>query len=183
MTRKEPSNDGFRISDAIHIFDRVPEAPEQILVGSSMGAWLMLLISNERVDRIKGLVGIASAPDFTSLLTEQIDEDASLSEQMKSSGYCDLPTQYDPKGYYRIHQTFLKQAESHFILSTECNIHVPVRLIHGRQDEDIPYSISQTLFDKVVCNDKKLILVDDGDHRLSKPRDLEIIITAIKDIL
>mmetsp|Transcript_26745 Transcript_26745/g.39626 ORF Transcript_26745/g.39626 Transcript_26745/m.39626 type:complete len:261 (-) Transcript_26745:9-791(-) len=171
------------ISDAIHILDRVPEAPEQILVGSSMGSWLMLLLSKERVDRIKGLVGIASAPDFTSLLTEQINDDTSLSEQMKSSGYCDLPTQYDPKGYYRIHQTFLMQAESHFILSTECKIHVPLRLIHGRQDEDIPYNISQTLFDKVVCNDKKLILVDNGNHRLSKPHELEIIITAIKDIL
>ena len=86
------------ISDAIHVLDRVPEAPEQILVGSSMGSWLMLLLSKERVDRIKkervdrikGLVGIASAPDFTSLLTEQINDDKSLSEQMKSSGYCDL---------------------------------------------------------------------------------------------
>eukprot|EP00979_Chaetoceros_neogracilis_P008925 scaffold2006_cov283-Chaetoceros_neogracile.AAC.9 len=171
------------MSDAINILDGISEEPDQIIIGSSMGAWLMMLLMIERAGRIKGLVGIASAPDFTHILQQQIENDKFLSKQMESSGYCDLPTKYDTKGYYRIHKRFLHQAASLFILSSECKVDVPLRLIHGKNDEDILWHSSQALYDKVISKDKELIIVDGGDHRLSKPHELKVILDTLKNII
>jgi len=70
-----------------------------------------------------------------------------------------------------------------FILSSECKVDVPLRLIHGKNDEDILWHSSQALFDKVISKDKELIIVDGGDHRLSKPHELKVILDTLKNII
>jgi Predicted hydrolases or acyltransferases (alpha/beta hydrolase superfamily) len=184
----KPGTIGRWMSDAIEILDHIPENSSQILVGSSMGAWIMMLLAQKRPGRVAGFVGIASAPDFTDLLEKDIYATPSYSNEMQTMGYCDYPTEYDPLGFYRIHKEFLEEAQSHFLLEDDCctvNIgeNVPLRLIHGTQDQDISHEISKRLFDRVFSNNKKLILVDHGDHRLSKPDELDIILRSIEEII
>jgi len=184
-----PGTIGRWMSDALEILDQIAENSSQILVGSSMGAWIMMLLAQERPDRVGGLVGIASAPDFTSFFEKEIVDTPSYLNDMQTMRYCDFPTTYDPCGYYRIHQEFLQEARLHFILDnndgSQLNIgnHIPLRLIHGKKDQDVSHEVSSRLFHRVSSNNKKLILVDDGDHRLSKPDELEIMIKTIKEII
>lgn len=178
---------GRWMDDAIVVLDSISTSPKQIIVGSSMGAWIMILLAETRLERIEGLLGVSSAPDFTSLMADSIYSNDSLARQMQTEGYCDLPTDYDAKGYYTIHQDFLNEAETHTILSNARNRidlgDVPLRLIHGKQDKDIDYKQSEALFSQIKSQDKGLILVEGGDHRLSKPEEIEVILKALKDLL
>jgi len=162
-----------------------------------MGAWIMTLLAKEdRQDRIGGLLGIASAPDFTCLIKESIQNNAALSSQMNRKAYCHVPTEYDNvTGYYRIYKEVLEEAKTHMILQSssespcslssaiEFDFDYPVRLLHGKKDVDIPYEYSEALFSKIKSPDKELIFLNDGDHRLSKPDEIEIILKSLKDII
>lgn len=183
-----PGTIGRWLSDAMTVLDQIPENSSQIFVGSSMGSWLMMLLLQSRPERVSGLVGIASAPDFTSLIAQDISANPLYSSQMQTMGYCEYPTKYDARGFYRIHKELLEEAQSHFILEHErkFDLHheIPLRLIHGKQDEDVDYNVSIKLLDRISsCDNKRLILVDDGDHRLSKPKELEVILHAIEEII
>lgn len=170
--------------DAIQILDHISKSPKQIVVGSSMGAWIMTLLAEARLEKVDGLVGIASAPDFTSTIAETICNDISLSRQMDTNGFCDLRTDYNANGYYRIYKEFLDEASTHTILSGEgFDFDVPIRLLHGTKDKDIDFKYSQELFSKIRSPDKELILVDEGDHRLSKPEEIRVILKTLENIL
>ncbi len=184
----DKSNIGRWKSDFLAILDHVASSPRQILIGSSMGAWLMMLVYQERPERICGLLGIASAPDFTSIISEQIENSFSLMSQMEQNDYCNLPTQYDSKGYYRITRDVLKEAENHFILRgdnrmTSFSLDIPIKLIHGKKDKEIHYIWSQRLLDVIHSGEKELILLKEGDHRLSKPDEIECIKTCLQSLI
>jgi pimeloyl-ACP methyl ester carboxylesterase len=187
ISNDKPGTIGRWMSDALQILDQIPKNSSQILVGSSMGAWIMMLLAQKRPDRVGGLVGIASAPDFTCLIEKDISSNPTLSNDIQSMGYCDFPTIYDPCGFYRIHKEFLQEARLHFIHDRGYTVNVgedvPFRLIHGKQDQDVSHEISSRLFDRVSSNNKKFILVDYGDHRLSKPDELDEIIKTIEEII
>ncbi len=180
---------GRWMDDALVVLDSITTSPKQIIVGSSMGAWLMMLVARKRLDRIEGLLGIASAPDFTITMADRIDNNAALASQMQNEGFCDIPSDYDVAGYYRIHRQFLVEAETHAILHSGISQKriilgdVPLRLIHGKLDKDIDFKQSQILFSEIQCQDKELVLVDEGNHRLSKPDEIKIILTALQNIL
>ncbi len=182
---------GQWMDDVLTILDKVtrPDS-KQILVGSSMGAWIMVLVAMNRAERIGGLVGIGAAPDFTkNLLRRQIDLSDELSKQMGEMGYCDIPTKYDDSGSYRIHQELLLEAERHYLLARGENsikwegYDFPVALIHGTDDTDVGWEYSEKLLQCIDCKDKKLILVDGGDHRLSSPSDIDLILKTIDDLI
>lgn len=176
------------MQEALWILNEVTTSRNQILVGSSMGAWIMMLLAaqQECKKNIVGLVGIASAPDFTTSMSETIYSSDELSQQMERLGYCDLPTTYDDSGYYRIFQQFLKDAEEKQILGSPIGIpNIPVKLLHGTDDIDIHWSQSKELLSKTTTSDsnKELILIEGGDHRLSKPHELDAIRSALDDVL
>ncbi|GFH48206.1 alpha/beta hydrolase [Chaetoceros tenuissimus] len=174
---------GRWFADSLAILDSVTKSPTQILIGSSMGAWLMILLALERKQRIKGLIGIASAPDFSILLEEQIARDENLTKQMTELDFCTLPSKYDANGY-KIHKTWLEEAKKHYILSKSMiDIECPVRLFHGTRDEDIPLDYANMLLDQLNTNDKVLYSIEDGDHRLSKHHEIEIILDGINEII
>ena len=176
-------------NDAIAVMEHVSTAPTQILVGSSMGAWLMILIAQARKDGrdFGGLLGIGSACDFTSTISGCIRGDKGLSEQMQSRGYCDMPTEYDAKGFFRIYQDFLNEAEQHFVLSNKndnrIDLDIPLRLIHGKEDKDIGIESSEALMQEFRGQDKELIVVDGGNHRLSEPEEIGIILNTLNEML
>lgn len=165
--------------DALAILDEVARGP-QVLVGSSMGAWMMLLCSLARPERVKGLVGVASGPDFTDGFKKH-----RLTEEMER--------ELDERGYvlhapniwgepYPITRKLLDEAENHLLLRGEIDVACPVRLIHGMADETISWEVSLKLSEVLKSDDVRLTLVKDGGHRLSRDADIELIIRTAEEL-
>lgn len=167
---------GMWLEDTLDIIDRITEGP-LILVGSSLGGWLMCLAALQRPERIKGMVGIAPAPDFTEELMR-----ASFSKQqeqeLKAHGLIHLPSDNEG-GDYVITSHFLDEAQEHQILHYPISIHCPVHILHGTHDKDVPWKMGQRLMDKLESEDVQLTLIKNGDHRLSSPEQLEILRNAV----
>lgn len=158
--------------DALTVIESVTEGP-QILVGSSMGGWIMLLVALTIPDRIAGLVGIASAPDFTeSLIWEQLPPDQR--QTLMEEGRLEQPSDYDEEPYV-ITRHLVEEGRNHLLLQSPIDITCPVRLLHGLEDADVPYECSLALMDALKSEDVEVTLVKGGDHRLSEPRHLALL--------
>jgi pimeloyl-ACP methyl ester carboxylesterase len=155
--------------DAIAVIEQLTEVP-QILVGSSLGGWIMLLAALARPERIHALVGIAAAPDATEdLLWPRLDP-AQRSELM-AKGSVTLPSDYDPAGY-TYSRRLIEEGRRHLVMRAALTIDCPVRLLHGLADASVPWQTSLRLAERLTGRDVAVTLVKDGDHRLSTPRDL-----------
>jgi pimeloyl-ACP methyl ester carboxylesterase len=144
-----------------------------VLVGSSMGGWLMLLAGLALGDRLAGLVGIAAAPDFTQWGTPQ-DERAELAAGrtvFKDNPYGPEPTP--------THPAFWHDGQAHRLLDAEIAIDCPVRLIHGQSDPDVPWELSLRLSAMLRSSDVQAVLIKDGDHRLSREADIAVLLATI----
>jgi pimeloyl-ACP methyl ester carboxylesterase len=168
-------------NDTIAVLEQVTQGP-QLIVGSSLGGWMMLLAAMACPQRVVGLVGVAAAPDFTkdmvktSLTTAQLRE---LDEQ----GFTDIPNCYDKQEPYRISATLLEEARIHLLLGREIPIDVPVRLIHGQCDPDVHWRRALELSGQLRSEDVEVQLVKSGDHRMSEPGDLARLCTTIEELL
>lgn len=148
-------------------------ADRVIAVGSSMGGWLMVLVGMALGERLHGLVGIASAPDFSEwgydeVLKSQLRAGITVYEE-SGYGYDPLPT----------HAKFWHDAEGLKLLGTNVAITAPVRLLHGQDDADVPPEISLRLADALDSADVQVTLVKGGDHRLSRDGDIELLLRTI----
>jgi pimeloyl-ACP methyl ester carboxylesterase len=159
--------------NVVAILDELVGPKPQILVGSSMGGWLMFLAALKRPEKVAGLIGIAAAPDFTELLmwdkfTPQ------QQETLKEEGIIEIPNCYD-EAPYPITLNLVAESGEHLLLDGPINVTCPVMLIHGMQDEDVPWEFAMTLNEKIVSKDVRTLLVDDGDHRMSSEKHLTTI--------
>ena len=161
--------------DALTLLDEITSG-QQLIVGSSMGGWIMLLTALARPDRVAGLVGVAAAPDFTRRLREQRLDDEQR-RQLQQTGYCDMPNDYDEA--YRISRKLLEEGDDHLLLETGIPIEVPLRLIHGQCDEDVPWEISLNIARQLDGDDVEVQLVKSGDHRLSGESDLQRLVATV----
>ena len=155
--------------DALFALDTLATGP-QVLVGSSMGGWIMLLLALRRPERVVGLVGTAAAPDFTvDLVPEALT--AEQRAAMNRDGVVYIPDCYggDP---YAITKKLVDEGKRHVLLGGAIAIDVPVRLIHGLDDRDVPWKRSLAIADRLQSRDVEIQLVKGGDHRLSTPPDL-----------
>jgi pimeloyl-ACP methyl ester carboxylesterase len=166
--------------DTLAVLDRVTSGP-QVLVGSSMGGWIMLLVALARAKRIHALLGVAAAPDFTDRLRNSLS--AAQRQQLRDSGYADLPNCYDDGEPYRIGRLLLHEGDDHLLLGGEVPVDVPVRLIHGQRDEDVPWQLALSLAQQLRGTDVEIQLVKNGDHRLSEPVDLRRLQTSLEQLL
>lgn len=143
------------------------------LVGSSMGGWLMLLLAEALGDRAKALVGIAPAPDFTEwgLSQSQRIELAAGRTIYEDNPYGPEPTP--------THAGFFSDAERHKRLASGIAFDGPVRLIHGQADADVPWEISINLARALRSADVQVHLIKDGDHRLSRPADIALLLREL----
>ncbi|HEY9164244.1 MAG TPA: alpha/beta hydrolase [Magnetovibrio sp.] len=157
-------------ADALYAFDQLTQGP-QVLVGSSMGGWLALLVARERAERVRGLVGLAAAPDFTEdLIWAKLSDDQRA--ELLDKGQVLEPNDYDPSEPYVITQKLIEDGRRHLVLREPLNITVPVRLIQGMQDADVPWSTALSLQEALVSDDVEVQFVKSGDHRLSEAQDL-----------
>lgn len=166
--------------DALTVLDQVTEGP-QLLVGSSMGGWIMLLVALQRPQRLRGLVGLAAAPDFTARLAQNLSP--SQRQQLAGTGYADLPNCYDDGEPYRIGRHMLEEGAAHLLLGSEIAVDLPVRLIHGQRDDDVPWQLSLELAQRLRSADVEVQLVKSGDHRLSEPADLQRLRAVVEQLL
>lgn len=165
--------------DVLAIIDRLTEGP-QILIGSSMGGWLMLLAALARPNRIHALIGLAPAPDFTEELMWQ-SMDAGMQQRLMQEGRIEEPSAYSDQPYV-ITRDLIEDGRRHLLLSHPIHIDRPVRLLHGQKDDDVPFNVSLRLADRLMTRDVVVSLIKDGDHRLSRPQDIERLILAIEDV-
>jgi pimeloyl-ACP methyl ester carboxylesterase len=170
---------GDWIVDGLAVLDGATEGP-QVLIGSSMGAWVAVRVALARPERITGLVTIAAAPDFTEdLIWARLDEPQRrlLSEQ----GRIERPSNYsDEPDILTLH--LIEEARHHLILRTAIALSCPVRLLHGTADGDVPWQCSLALFKRLQSDNARLSLIKDGDHRLSQPGQIQMMLATIAEL-
>ena len=166
--------------DAIAVVDSLTEG-RQILIGSSMGGWIMLLTALARPERIHALIGIAAAPDFTEdLLWPSLD--AAQRRELCETGAVTLPSEYDPGGYtYR--RALFEDGRRHLVMRRPIALGCPIRLLHGMRDDAVPWRTSLALAERLDSRDLAVVLVKDGDHRLSSEADLARLGQTVDELL
>ena len=153
----------------------------QIVVGSSMGGWIALRMAEELrksgEDRIAGLVLLAPAPDFTTeLVAPRLTEDQR--RDLATQGYFEQPSEYSPEPYVYT-SALLDDGEKNRVMKGPIDTHCPVHIIQGLADPDVPHTHALKLASCLPSDDLTLSLVPDGDHRLSRPEDLELLVSAV----
>lgn len=167
--------------DAVAIIDQLTAGP-QILVGSSLGGWISLLTALERRERVVGLVGVAAAPDFTEDLMWQ-DFSFEQRRELLERGEISLPNCYEPENPWRVHRSLIEDGRNHLLLRDCINLPCPVRLIHGQQDADVPWQTALQIADRLATDDVEVVLVKDGDHRLSRDQDIARLCRVVSGLL
>ena len=162
--------------DALLLIDALTQGPV-VLVGSSMGGWLALLIALARADRVVGLVGIAAAPDFTDWgFTEA--EKATL----QADGRIVQPTPYGDQPSVTT-CAFWESGQALRVLEGPLSIDCPVRLLQGQEDPDVPWTIALRIARQLRSSDVQTLLIKDGDHRLSRDGDIALLIRTVASLL
>ena len=152
------------------------ELDRVVLIGSSMGGWLMLLAGLALGERLAALVGIAPAPDFTEWGVAQMDKALLADGQTiwEDNPYGPEPTP--------THPGFWADGQMNLLLDGEIAIDCPVRLLHGQRDPDVPWEISLQLAEKLRSADVQVTLIKDGDHRLSREADIALLLRTVADV-
>jgi len=149
-----------------------------LLIGSSMGGWLMLLVALALPpERRAGLIGIAAAPDFTDWGRKPADK-----ARLAAGETVHDPNPYGPEPT-PMHARFWQDGQANRLLDREIPIDCPVRLIHGQLDRDVPWDVSLRLLTDLRASDVRLTLIKDGDHRLSRPRDIALLLRTISGLI
>ena len=146
-----------------------------LVVGSSMGGWLMLMVGMALGQRLAGLVGIASAPDFTDWGRSEEDK-----ETLGRGETVFDPNPYGPEPT-PMHPGFFADGQDNLLLGSPIPITCPVRLLHGQADADVPWETSLRLADALESRDVVVTLVKGGDHRLSREEDIARLIAIVED--
>jgi len=183
---------GRWLADSLAVFDACCAGP-QVLIGSSMGGWLALLIARELKRRtssnpqaeeggtasIAGMVLIAPAVDFTEeLMWKRFTPE--IKRELEETGVWARPSQYSPEPYLVTRQ-LIEEGRTHLLLGGLIETGCPVRILQGVEDPDVPWRHAVELTSRLASDDVVLTLVKDGDHRLSRPEDIERLIAAVKE--
>ncbi|MEM7026032.1 MAG: alpha/beta hydrolase [Pseudomonadota bacterium] len=174
--RFEDGTIGAWAKDALAMVDRVVSGPV-VVVGSSMGGWIMLLVALARPERVQALVGIAAAPDFTEdLLLSQATE--AQRHDLDHQGFWMQDSPYGES--YPVTRKLIDEGSSRLLLRAPIPITCPVHLLHGQRDPDVPWQTSLRLADRLESEQVTIELIKAGDHRLSSEADLAQIVAAVR---
>ena len=181
---------GRWLEESIAVFDRHCSGP-QVLVGSSMGGWITLLLARELKKRaaknpkksatatLAGMVLIAPAVDFTEeLMWKKFP--AAIKKELEEKGAWTRASEYEPGGY-QITKQLIDEGRNHLLLGSTIETGCPVRILQGALDPDVPWQHAVELVSRLAQDDVVLTMVKDGDHRLSRPEDLERLMKAVEE--
>jgi pimeloyl-ACP methyl ester carboxylesterase len=177
--RFEEGTIGAWADDALAVVDQATRGP-LVLVGSSMGGWIMLLVAAARPDRVAGCVGIAAAPDFTEDLIWAV---ASTEQR---AALLDRGVHYEPSAYDEeptpITRALIEDGRRHLVLREPLDVTCPMHLLHGQRDPDVPWETALRLAAHVASEDVTIELIKDGEHRLSREGDVARLLAAVDRI-
>ena len=165
--------------DAAAIIGSLTDGP-QILVGSSMGGWIALLLAREMPDKVAGLVTIAAAPDFTEDSMWASFDDTQR-RALQTEGQVALPSDYSDEPYI-ITRRLIEDGRNHLVLRDPLALPFPTRFLQGTADTDVDMSVALRLLDHARGDDMRLTLVKGADHRFSDPDCLALIVHAIEEV-
>ncbi|AEI37386.1 MAG: alpha/beta hydrolase [Zymomonas mobilis subsp. pomaceae] len=163
-------------NDSLSVIDQITEGP-LVLVGSSMGGWLMLLVALARKKRIAGLVGLAAAPDFTEWGFK--DEEKNI---IQKQGKLVLPIEGSSDEAI-VTKGFWESGQKHLLLEKSISVSCPVRLLQGQKDQEVPWQRVLMLAEKLYSDDVQITLIKDADHHLSRPSDIKLVINILTEML
>ncbi|MBA3325598.1 MAG: alpha/beta hydrolase [Rhodobacteraceae bacterium] len=165
--------------DAEDALAALTEGP-QILVGSSMGGWIALLLARRRPERVAGIVGVAAAPDFTEdAMWAAFDERQRA--RLSSEGRLALPSDYSDDPYV-ITRRLIEDGRDHLVLRDPLDLGCPLRLLHGTADADVDVTVALRLLAHATAPDLRLTLVKDADHRFSAPENLALLAATLAEL-
>jgi pimeloyl-ACP methyl ester carboxylesterase len=175
---------GRWLEESVAVFERFCAGP-QVVIGSSMGGWMALLLAREMARRevrhvsLAGLVLIAPAPDFTEELMWK-GFSPEIRHEIQTKGVWLRPSEYgDP---YPISRRLIEEGRKHLVLDRAIDVGCPVRILQGARDPDVPWRHAFALAHRLPADDVVLTMIQDGDHRLSRPQDIARIIAAVAEI-
>ena len=165
-------------NDAQFLIKKLTEG-KQILIGSSMGGWIMLMLAKRMPEKVSSMIGLAAAPDFPKIL---IWDKLSFSQKRKFIKNRGLSIKNDDGTKNFFSYNFIKDSLNNLTLTNKINFKGPVVLYHGMQDTDVPYQLSADISKKIIgTNNIKILLEKNGGHRLSENNQLNTIINLIKE--
>jgi pimeloyl-ACP methyl ester carboxylesterase len=177
---------GRWLEESVAVFERFCRGP-QVVIGSSMGGWMALLLAREiarhemRLASLAGLVLIAPAPDFTEqLLWNHFTPE--IQQEIQTRGVWMRPSQYGDGAPYPITRALIEDGRNHLLLGSAIEVGCPVRILQGAQDPDVPWQHAFALAHRLPTEDVVLTMIQDGDHRLSRPQDIARIIAAVAEM-
>jgi pimeloyl-ACP methyl ester carboxylesterase len=177
---------GRWLEESLAVFDAFCQGP-QIVIGSSMGGWMALLLAREIARRrgtgraaLAGLVLIAPAPDFTEELMWK-GFSPQVRQEIETRGVWLRPSEYGEP--YPITKALIEEGRNHLLLGSTIEVGCPVRILQGAQDPDVPWKHAFALAHRLPSDDVVLTVIQDGDHRLSRRQDIARIIAAVKEFL
>jgi pimeloyl-ACP methyl ester carboxylesterase len=175
---------GRWLEESVAVFDQFCEGP-QVVIGSSMGGWIALLLAREIARRktagrarLAGLVLIAPAPDFTEELMWK-GFSKKIRKEIETKGVWLRPSEYGEP--YPITHALIEEGRNHLLLGSAIEVGCPVRILQGAQDSDVPWQHAFELTNRLPSDDVVLTMIQDGDHRLSRPQDIARIIAAVEE--
>lgn len=171
---------GAWLDDALAVFDQLTQGP-QIVIGSSMGGWLALLLALKKPGRIKSLIGIAAAPDFTEDLMWSMFT-AEQREALTQNGFI-IDETAPPEERAPITLRLIQEGRQHLLLHGQIPLHMPIRLLQGEQDREVPPTHAQRIADALESKDVRIYRIEDGDHRLSHPQDLALLQKTVEEFI
>jgi pimeloyl-ACP methyl ester carboxylesterase len=175
---------GRWLEESVAVFEQFCAGP-QVVIGSSMGGWMALLLAREIAKRpasrasLAGLVLIAPAPDFTEQLMWN-GFSPEVQQEIERKGVWLRPSQYGEP--YPITRALIEEGRNHLLLGSAINVGCPVRILQGAQDPDVPWQHAFALAHRLPADDVVLTVIQDGDHRLSRPQDIARMIAAVAEI-
>jgi pimeloyl-ACP methyl ester carboxylesterase len=175
---------GRWLEDSLAVFEQFCAGP-QVVIGSSMGGWIALLLAREvakhRRATLAGLVLIAPAPDFTEELMWKAFS-PEIRREIETSGHWLRPSQYGDGTPYPITRALIQEGRNHLLLGGSIDVGCPVRILQGGQDPDVPWQHAFALAHRLPADDVVLTMIQDGDHRLSRPQDIARITAAVAEM-